>query len=86
MSDLRYLVRSISGDADRLTGQKKSARSDAVASGLLPPTFKISAQGRAWWNFELIEIAEARARGDDDEAIRAIVLRQVKDRASKRAA
>lgn len=51
-----------------------------VADGLLPPPIKVSANRSGVFEDEINAVIEARASGEDDEAIRALVAKIIKQR------
>lgn len=66
-------IRSMSAAAEVLTGFKKSARAELAATGLLTDTIPIGGKARGYLQHELELVAEARARGLDDDAVREVV-------------
>lgn len=82
----RYLIRSQSGDADKLTGFRKSARAAKVAEGLLPPPIALGGRASAFLSDELDAVMQARAAGADDDAVRSLVRELVAARGTNQAA
>lgn len=77
------IIRSLSAEADALTGVRKSCRQTRIASGLLPPQFSLGGLASGWYEIELKEIAAARAAGASDDDVREIVKRQIERRKAR---
>jgi prophage regulatory protein len=53
---------------------------EKVKKGLLPPPFKLGQRACALMDTEITAINRARAAGDSDDEIRALVVKLVEDR------
>ena len=65
-------------------GKSRSAGYAAIAAGLLPPPFRISARSVGWFSSELATVARAIASGASPEEMRRLAEEIVQQRKQQR--
>lgn len=69
-------------EARHHTGTGRSAHYSDVQRGLLPPPVKIGPRASAWIDTEIDAVVRARAAGQSDDQIKALVRKLVAERAA----
>ena len=66
--------------AQEATGLPRSSFYSQVAKGLLPPSIPLGPRSVGWVESEINAVNAARILGNNDEEIKSLVMRLVKDR------
>ncbi len=66
--------------AQQVTGLPRSSFYSQVAKGLLPPSIQLGPRSVGWVESEIDTINAARILGRNDEEIKSLVMRLVKER------